>query len=236
MQNKPAAADEFTAQCGCGKRYRVAAEKRGRKLKCHACGDVYLAEPAPPKARATPSEGSAVKPTAHADHPAEHTAHADVPRVASSVAPGMSRAVTSEPVNPAPLLKDLSRGNLPVLIAVALVLHIMIIGVTSVGHISLCLKYHTLWPKPVMKKEREEEEKRKLEEKQVQQQKAMEEKQAADATAQGTKKAEGPSARPTTDENKNGKPKSKIEQTLEEKSNERPKEGTIRLDEPGSLE
>jgi hypothetical protein len=240
MQNTPAAADEFTAQCACGKRYRVAAEKRGRKLKCHACGDVYLAEPAPPKERPTPAEGHPTKPRTSAEPPVDHghehaAAPVEQPPVEASSRPSVSRPPMAEPVDPSPLLKDISRGNLAMLVVVAVIAHIVVIGITSVGHISLCMKYGTFWPKPMMKKEREAEEKRKLEEKQAQQQKAVEEKQAADTAAQAAKKSEG-GTKQASEETKNGRPKSKIERTIEEKSSERPKEGTVRLDEPGGLE
>ena len=260
MEQQAARTEDFTAQCACGKRYRVAAEKRGKKLKCKACGQTFSAEPAAKHAE-TPAAHPAPDPTPAPSHaeapevpPATEAASASPPGnsgtdqtsglspkfpAAAAAAPRAGQvdaaSVDGAPVDTAPLLEDVSRGNLAGLLVVAFVIHVVVIGISSVSHVALCCKYGTFWPKPIMKREREEEEKRKLEAKQAEQERVLAEQQRKAEPAKESKAEPGGKAEEKS-EGKAGKPKSKVEKALEEKSNERPKEPTIQLESPNSLE
>jgi hypothetical protein len=262
MEQQAEKTEGFTAQCACGKRYKIAAEKRGKKLRCKACGQTFSAEPAAKHAEPSPNS-PAPEPAPAPSHveaveapPATEAAPVTLPSVpspaaatpvtppapvhaaAAAAAPRGGQvdaaAVAGAPVDPAPLLADASRGNLAGLLLVAFVIHVVVIGISSVSHVALCCKYGTFWPKPSMKREREDEEKRKLEAKQAEQERVLAEQRKAEGRQEN--KAEPGAKVEEKNESKAGKPKSKVEKALEEKSNERPKEPTIQLDSPNSLE
>lgn len=141
--------------------------------------------------------------------------------------------------DPSVVLQGMSRGSLAAVVVVAIVAHVVVIGITSMNHISLCLKYGTFWPKPIMKREREEAEKRKMEERvEADRQKALAEQEKAAAAKD--KKAAEPDAPAGKKEGGNDtaapRAKTPVEKRLEEKSTERPKESTVNLDDVKTLE
>ena len=122
--------------------------------------------------------------------------------------------MAEENFNPNDLLVKVARPRLTVSMILSLVLHIILLGLTSIGFIRLCVHYKTMRPKDAVKAEQkafEEAEKQKAQEDRIRnaQLKAQEEK----AKKEAEEKKAAPQEPKTSEQPKK---KSKIEQKLEE--------------------
>ena len=96
---------------------------------------------------------------------------------------------------------------------ISLVFHVLLIGLTSIGFISLCVKHRTLHPKAVLNRLAEEQREAK---------KAEARRQAREKAMAGRGGKRGSATRP----------KSPIERKISERSYEKPKPSQLKLPEP----
>jgi len=158
-------------------------------------------------------------------------------------------------VNPELLIADLSKPHMFRMVTYAFLIHIAIILLTSIGFITLCVKYHSMHPRQVIKVLEKEAAEKKMKEDAV---KATEDAMKAAKTATDEAKnaktvaapantaapvaaaatgeqpdkptAAAPAAQPVE------KKKSKIEQEVEKTSSERPTKPSVGLDMTPDLE
>ena len=135
---------------------------------------------------------------------------------------------------PDDLMADISRSTLGRTLVISIVVHVILLGVTSIGFIGLCLKYDTLYPKRVIAAERVEAKKKAILAADKASVPAAGNAAAAPLPAAGgTTAPPSPAAAgatPTTTE------KSPIEQTLEEVDRNLPKKSNVTFDKVDSLE
>lgn len=152
--------------------------------------------------------------------------------------------------DPELLIADLSRPQMFRMLVYALLIHILVIGATSIGFISLCVKYHSMRPRQVVRAlEKEATEKKmkedaaKATEDAIKASKAAAEEankkakaNPAPAKAAGTDNQPPPADNGTPSGQPEGKKKSKIEQEVEKTSSERPTKPSVGLDMTPDLE
>jgi hypothetical protein len=168
------------------------------------------------------------------------------PRAAAAsegaVEPAGGNAETLQ-VDPERLMVEVNRPRLARMVTISTVLHVLLIGLTSLGFLGLCLKYKTFHPKWEVRRIQKEEADKKAA---VEAEKALAEAKrrtaANKAQEAATPKKEatepGKATPPDTASGtaapaalKADKPKTKIERDLEEKSNERPVRPSVTLDD-----
>ncbi len=153
-------------------------------------------------------------------------------------------------VDPESLIADLSRPQMFRMLTYALLIHILIILITSVGFISLCVKYHSMHPRQVIRVlDREAAEKKMKEDAAKAAADAV--RAAKTATEEAGRNAKVNPAPANAAETgappavaaagaSSGQPaekkKSKIEQEVEKTSSERPAKPTVSLDMTPDLE
>jgi uncharacterized protein YqfA (UPF0365 family) len=141
-------------------------------------------------------------------------------------------------LHPEELMDDISQSTMGKTMAMSIVLHLLVIGLTSIGFIRLCNQYKTLHPRwEIQRVQREEAEKKaaadaaKAEAEAIarsQEIKAQMAAAAAKATTAGDDQTPGEAA--------GAEPRlSKIEQTIRETSDERPQAPTVSLDNVDEL-
>ena len=114
------------------------------------------------------------------------------------------------------LMSDISRFSLTGTLLVSLVVHVVVVGLTSIGFVSLCVKYDSLHPRQV-----------------IAQMEKQKERESAEATrAAALEKADagqdGASAKPQGPDGA----KSAIEREIEKTSDERPTDTNVTVDLP----
>jgi len=145
-------------------------------------------------------------------------------------------------VNPELLIADLSKPHMFRMVTYALLIHIAVILLTSIGFISLCVKYHSMRPRQVIKVlEKEEAEKKMKEDAAKVTEDAMKAAKTAAEEARKAKTAAVPentaaAAAGAAGEQPVEKKKSKIEQEVEKTSSERPTKPSVGLDITPDLE
>ncbi len=161
----------------------------------------------------------------------------------ASGVPGRRSRSENGYVDPESLIADLSKPQMFRMITYALAIHIAIILVTSIGFISMCVKYHSMRPRQVVKTlEKEAVEKKMKEDAAKASVDAMKAAKAADEDARKNAKASPPAnaaaagAAEASSEKPAEKKKSKIEQEIEKTSSERPTKPTVGLDITPDLE
>ena len=132
-------------------------------------------------------------------------------------------------VDPDELISDLSRLSIAKTSLVSILVHVVLVGLTSIGFIALCVRHDTLHPRAVLKALAEKQRQAKLE---AAREAARKKLQAQ--VDQQDKKAKAASKGPEA--GKTDKPKSKIEKTLQETSPQRPKASSLNLDNLDELE
>jgi uncharacterized membrane protein len=165
----------------------------------------------------------------------------------ASGVPGRRSRSENGYVDPESLIADLSKPQMFRMITYAFAIHIAIILVTSIGFISMCVKYHSMRPRQVVKTlEKEAAEKKMKEDAAKASVDAMKSAKAADEDARKNAKASPPAnaaatqppagAAETSSEKPAEKKKSKIEQEIEKTSSERPTKSSVGLDITPDLE
>lgn len=123
------------------------------------------------------------------------------------------REVDPSSVDPDELVSHIAGVSLMKTSLISVGFHVLLIGVTSIGFISLCVKHGTLHPKAVINQlAAEQREAERAEARRAARQKALKTQAAREKAAT--------------------RPKSPIEKTLTEKSFEKPKPSELKLPEP----
>jgi hypothetical protein len=145
--------------------------------------------------------------------------------------------------DPEKLIENLSKSHFFRMLVYAVLIHILICVLTSFGFIALCVKYHSLHPREIIKEQEKIAAENKAKEDAA---KAAEEaSKLAKAAAEDARKNPKPAAKEPPKEgagateggeNQPDKKKSKIEQEVEKTSTERPKGSSMGLDITPDLE
>jgi hypothetical protein len=133
---------------------------------------------------------------------------------------------------PDDLMAEISRSTLGRTVVISIVVHVLVLGVTSIGFIGLCLKYDTLHPKQAMLAEVKAQKKAAAEA-------ADKPAPAAGGAATQPVPAAGSTATTTpaaTATTPTADGKTPIEQTLEEVDRNLPKKSNVTFDKVDSLE
>jgi hypothetical protein len=137
------------------------------------------------------------------------------------------KQVKESSIYPDHLMADVARSTLARTFVLSLIIHVAVLGLTSIRYIGLCFEHKTWQPDEVIKELRAEAERVKLEE--ARQARLAEQQAAAQKAAAGAKPAPAattPDEAPAPGESvpEGDAEKSPIEKTLEEVSHERPTE------------
>jgi len=132
--------------------------------------------------------------------------------------------VKESSIYPDELMANISRSTLGRTFVLSLIIHLAVIGLTSIRFAGLCIQYNTLQPREQIRAEKAEARRQELI--------AEAEKRASAGRKAGTQ--EGGGADPAT--GTDGDTKSPIEKTLEETSTERPTGSNVTFGEVDDLE
>jgi hypothetical protein len=141
--------DKIVVQCSCGKRYKAAADKVGKKMRCKACGEPFEIQPVEEDLPApTDQEGAAEEAPAQApagEAPAAGAAAAGreaeaegedeyAPALADFRPPKRMKLDVDVPgVDPDSLMEEIAEPVIGRSLGISAVVHILLIVVTSVG-------------------------------------------------------------------------------------------------------
>lgn len=239
--------EKIAVSCQCGKEYRFPVEKLGKKFKCSACGEMFLAT-APtldtPPAQQEVVRQELVGASSTAQAPASAPIFQKATPAVHLLTEGEEIAIDDSfaPVNPDELLASLNTGKFSCMLGVSTVAHVIIILLTSIPFLMICYEHSTLYPKPIIAaKEKEEKEKAAREERAQRMAKLDAERKKKEEENEKVKKSEPDKSKGgSADANKpNGaqvgegkKELSEVEKRVAETSNERPKSSSVSLDDP----
>ncbi len=121
-------------------------------------------------------------------------------------------------IHPDELMRNVSDSRMGNALMIAIIVHVVLVGATSIGFIAQCVQYGTLYPKQAIKVEREEKAAAAKAAKTAELREAMKQKQAAAEAA-----AASQPARPAA----NVRGQSAIERAVTETSDERPEDASL---------
>lgn len=211
---------KIVAQCSCGKKYKVTADKAGKHLKCKNCGEAFVVPdgaPASAPPRWTPEE--------------------------SSLAPAITVEGDIRVKDPDELMVEVNRSIVVKTLVVSFLAHFLIIGLTSFSLYADWSQYGVNWPTEIKRIKKEEAEKaeqakrdaeRAAREKERAERLAKEEEKKKEEEKAAGKKPETPGAEPEGDAGttaEGGREKTSYEKKLEEKSFDRPADTSVSLDD-----
>lgn len=172
---------------------------------------------------------------------------ASVPDPAASSSPRQSLLAEMEAsgLHPEELMDDITQSAMGKTMAISLVVHALVIGLTSIAFLGLAWKYKSLHPRAIIKQEQREaaekkaqEDAAKAEAEALQRATEMKAQIAAAAAAKAAAKPGADGAAPAAAEGAAAgadRPPSKIEQAINETSDERPDKPTVSLDNVDEL-